>query len=472
MPTVVLPDIDQATSKALTGSSATATPVVAAYLRLIDYQLARVKRQADMGQPADARADEQPLTAVYQQLLAGREQLHAAWDPVPDPEQVLNLLKMNTIRFNNDRLQGRLAAVFTTQRTPPDPQVVEVQTEQMRQRVKSAIGQIKDRVLVKIGTREGQASLAANFPPEVVKPAAANLEKIVSTLEKLLARNDGFVADYGLPSNQPAHQTILNGKITLMIHPAELAGLPAWKVMTTLMHEGAHALDPAGILDFLYRQSGLHQALPAPLALRNAANYEQVTADLVAPDQPPPPSAAWDPRFRTAVAYVTVRISRTWVRAYNAAADAKDGKAPAEVRLIGRSVGAPIGGDAKLFPRPLPIDRKFLADAYDALSVVLSVVTRLALGGTRQGALTLTMQNGQPLLRPGAASGQATRDELQDLILEQLATAAVRTGDTSHFTAAELLAVIHSLPDLISKADQADLLLLEEPDKPPSRKQD
>ncbi|MEP7025988.1 MAG: hypothetical protein ABJB47_19755 [Actinomycetota bacterium] len=117
---------------------------------------------------------------------------------------------------------------------------------------------------------------------------------------------------------------------------------------------------------------------------------------------------------------------------------------------------------------PLPIDVKLMADVYDAMSVLLDTVTSLRIGGTIRGALSVGRTGpGQPFaLRPGEHSEKASQEQLQDLVLTELATAAQQTGHTSHLTAVELHQLISNVPDLISATDKANLKILEDAAKP------
>ena len=455
-----------ATEQALNGSSALLRAVVGGYLRLIDYQLLRIQRVITKG--TDHLTDD-PLSEMLQKLTAGRGELANTMQTL-DPFMALTHLKINISRFNSDRVQSRLDPVYTTQRPAPDPAQVQPETQEMQKRLGFVISELEKSVAAQIDSTRLQASLAANFPPDAVKSAAATLTKIVSNLRSMYNKNL-FPADYTLPSNMPAVQSVAGGQRVIKIHPTGFLERTLSEAQATLAHEGSHALDP-NIVDYVYRNSGLHPLLPSALALGNAAGYEQVVAEVTGQDPVSVPAGQM-PRVRTALAYATVRITQAWVAAHAAAGQTRADLAGPREYALARIAGAPLGvGDGKTIRTPLPIDVKLIADIYDAISVLLKTVSDLRIGGQQRGPVTISRagQKDPFTLRPGEHSEQASLEELQGLIIEQLAAAAVQTGNTSHLTAGEIQQIISSLPDLISKTDQAKLKILEDAAKPTTEK--
>ncbi|WP_449060261.1 hypothetical protein [Planomonospora algeriensis] len=471
MPVNALPEIDDATEKALEDPARSAQ-IVEGYRRLIGAQLARVRAAAAREHPADVPPTARSLADTYPPLAEGLDELLRAGRS-GDGWSIRNQLLINIRRFNDDALQERLGATFSTRRPPPDPGHVRKEFEMARHRIEFAIRTLREKVVAGLGTGAGKAALSSNFPAEAVGRAGKNIEGIVTTLERLLREKGGFLPNYDLPSNQPAHQTFVDGRPVIEVHPTEILNSNEVRVGTLLMHEGSHAMDPAGIVDYLYRNTGLHRTLPAPLALGNAANYEQTALDLLS-DGPPAPAQDWPLYIRLPVAYLSVRITRAWVAASNSASRTAGGRPGEQERRIALLVDAPLGlgrAGTDPVPAPLPVDKALMGDVYDAMSVLLGALMSLQLGGTRRGPLTVERDaEDRPRLCPGEASAQSGQEALQDQLLDELTRYAEETGDTGHVTAAELRTIVHSTLDLVTAGERAGLSLLQEAPKPASEK--
>ncbi|WP_157735125.1 hypothetical protein [Pseudofrankia inefficax] len=153
------------------------------------------------------------------------------------------------------------------------------------------------------------------------------------SLERLLKDSEvgkenaekGFVLSSGLPKSMAALAVGAGANAYIRIRPFAPTGVNRSelvnKLVPSLVHEGTHTIKPGATADLVYRKNGLHAALPYLLRPANAANFEQLAIDWIAPSREQWAGIAAKPptlsRADKALAIMRIKVSRAWVCAYN-----------------------------------------------------------------------------------------------------------------------------------------------------------
>jgi hypothetical protein len=168
--------------------------------------------------------------------------------------------------------------------------------------------------------------LKTMFGEEGKETAKETFRKIQESLNSIYAGNrfikdtTGYLASQGmgaLASEETGAEAKIMLAATALEKPEDLA--------VKLIHEGSHTLPDAKgialIIDFCYRTGWTHGYLPTPVALKNAANYEQVAADILnIKEKDKGITETRDKLHRSnsmlgqTLALVDLFITRTWVR--------------------------------------------------------------------------------------------------------------------------------------------------------------
>ncbi|MGH3171995.1 MAG: hypothetical protein ACRDN0_39835 [Trebonia sp.] len=295
-----------------------------AYEQLVPYEIGRIARTIEKLPTATAgRLDPLRIQAAADWAAAG------GWPVAARPAN----LKALVIRVN--ALQKDANDALASLSKPEDPDDTGQQKKKAQPPVtgNKELDKAIDLLQVKV-----VGALAGNDPAvtasvkllfgQVARDARPRFGRIAALLRDLYNRpekNPGFVLDPALPASMGALATRTTKNWYIRLSQSALDGsMGAPRLAATLMHEGSHLIDDPTI-DFAYRDSGYHYFLPEPLALFNAANYEQVAADAVGALSADPPSADEVTRQRAltgnpgliAGSLLSLQIPRAWVLAYN-----------------------------------------------------------------------------------------------------------------------------------------------------------
>ncbi|OHV27912.1 MULTISPECIES: hypothetical protein [Pseudofrankia] len=289
--------------------------VRAGYLKLANRDMRRLRK--------DALSRPDPYSAAeYRQL----HDLERIWRDLPSEDHPLFLGHLRTAVaeltvFDRvlDRLWGTPSLASDTHRPVNNAEFAIIKSAV--DVVDSVAAQVAsgscDQLIAEIFLLGGDS--AAGF----LKFVKENYFSVIQSLRRLLdetmkttgsaAERRGFMIDPGLPANMPTLATGSGPGCFIRVRPAAMEG-DRVTLAASLAHEGSHTVaGPGHTIDFLYKNSGAHYRLIAPLAVRNAANYEQLTSSSL--QKEPSPEAYTPDPVGLAVDLIRTKVTRAWVQA-------------------------------------------------------------------------------------------------------------------------------------------------------------
>ncbi|OHV27913.1 MULTISPECIES: hypothetical protein [Pseudofrankia] len=288
------------------------TAVRAGYLKLAKRDIRRLRKDA-LSRPDPYSLDE------YAQFHV----LDDAWEGLPQADTLFFTRNLRTAvamltAFEGvlDGLRGRTSLTKNTARPPGMMEraaIVSAVTTVSLVGLRVSLG-IADDMIANLFRFRGDSTEGLNFVKGTYLAMVQSLGRLIDETTGAagpLTENRGFMIDPGLPANMPALASGSGPGSFIRVSPAAIEGSPL-VLASSLAHEGTHTVPGAHrTIDFVYKNSGAHYRLNSRLAVRNAANYEQLTTNLL---QTEPQRAAYMPDAQALVVdLLRTRVTRAWV---------------------------------------------------------------------------------------------------------------------------------------------------------------